>query len=78
MVSTDFIPESVKEKEYKKLKILEDPKYKDKLNQISIHALADTIDSIALVWLLTWDKYNKLKEEIKGKMQGIEKEGGVI
>ena len=78
LVSTDFIPENVKEKEYKELKILKDPKYKNKLDQISVHTLADTIDSIALIWLLTWDKYNKLKEGIKDKTKVIEKEGGII
>lgn len=78
LVSTDFIPESVTEKEYRELKILKDPKYKDRLDQISVHTLADTIDSIALVWLLTWDRYNKLKEEIESKMKRIEKEGGII
>ena len=78
LVSTDLIPENVEEKEYKKLKILKDPQYKDKLDQISVHTLADAIDSIALVWLLTWDKYNKLKEEIEDKMKKIEKGGGFI
>ena len=78
LISTDFISENTREEEYKKLKILEDPKYKKKLDKISIHVLADTIDSIALVWLLTWDKYNKLKEEIKDKMKTIKKEGGII
>lgn len=78
LISTDFIPENVKKEEYKKIKILKDPKYKDKLDQISIHILADAIDSIALVWLLTWDKYKKLKEEIKNKMKKIDKEGGFI
>lgn len=77
LISTDFIPESVSEKEYKELKILEDPKYKKKLDKISVCVLADAIDSIALVWLLTWNKYNKLKEEIKEKGKAIEKEGEI-
>lgn len=34
--------------------------------------------AIALIWLLTWDKYNKLKEGIEDKMKVIKKEGGVI
>lgn len=78
LISTDLIPESVEEKEYKELKILEDPKYKDKLNRISVHTLADTIDSIALIWLLTWDKYNKLKEGIESKIKGIAEEGEIM
>ncbi|MEA1937213.1 MAG: hypothetical protein U9N04_03820 [Patescibacteria group bacterium] len=78
LVSTDFIPEDITEKEYKELRILEDSKYQNKLNQISVHTLADAVDSIALIWLLTWDKYNKLKEGIENKMKRIEKEGGVI
>ena len=57
---------------------MEDPKYKEKLDQISIYVLADAIDSIALIWLLTWDKYNKLKNEIESKIKKIDKEGGVI
>ncbi|MCK4454248.1 hypothetical protein KAU51_02780 [Candidatus Parcubacteria bacterium] len=78
LVSTDFIPEDIKEGEYKKLKILKNPQYKKKLDKISVYVLADAIDSIALVWLLTWDRYNKLKEEIKTKMKVIKKEGGII
>ena len=78
LISTEFIPENINEAEYKKLKILKDPEYKEKLDKLSVYVLADAIDSIALVWLLTWDKYNKLKEEIKLKMKVIEKEGGII
>ncbi|MBW2988874.1 hypothetical protein KY358_01000 [Candidatus Woesearchaeota archaeon] len=72
LVSTWFIPE-LSEGEYKKIKILKDEKYKEKLRDMSVHILADAIDSIALVWLLTWDKYNKLKEEIKKKEEEIKK-----
>lgn len=72
LVSTDFIPE-MPTKEYKKIKILEDDKYKDKLYELSVHVLADAIDSIALVWLLTWDSYNKLEEKVKKKKEEIKK-----
>jgi len=68
---------SVSEKEYKKIKILEGSKYKDKLNLISVNVLADAVDSIAMVWLLTWDKYSKLREEEERKIKLIEKEGKV-
>lgn len=78
LISTDFIPMNIKREKYNKIKILEDPKYKNKLDKISVYLLADVIDSIALVWLLTWDKYKKLKEEIKDKMKIIKKEGGII
>jgi hypothetical protein len=74
LISTWFIPELSKA-EYKKIKIREDEKYKDTLRKISVHILADAIDSIALVWLLTWDKYNKLKDQIKEKKKEIEKTG---
>ncbi|TES95860.1 hypothetical protein E3J85_01645 [Patescibacteria group bacterium] len=77
LISTDFIPDDVPEDKYQKIKILEDPKYKNKLNQISVNVLADAIDSISLVWLLTWDKYNKLKEEVEEKRELIGKEGKV-
>jgi len=77
LVSTEFIPEMSK-KEYKKTKILKDEKYKEDLEKISIHTLADAIDSIALIWLLTWDKYNKLKEGIEKKTKEIKKAGGTI
>lgn len=75
LISTDFIPENVSAGEYKKIKILENPEYKEKLDKLSVCVLADAIDSIALVWLLTWDKYKTLKEEIKKKKISIEKEG---
>ncbi len=78
LVSTDFIPENVREEEYKKMKILKDPYYKEKLEKLSVYVLADAIDSIALIWLLTWDRYNKLKEEIEIKLRKIDKEGGII
>jgi len=76
LVSTWFIPELSK-KEYKKIKIIKDEKYKQKLRELSVHVLADAIDSIALVWLLTWNRYNKLKEEKKEKIKKIKKEGGI-
>ena len=34
--------------------------------------------AIAHAWLLTWDQYNKLKEEINIKLGKIDKEGGII
>ncbi len=74
LVSTEFIPLSVPAGTYNKLKILEDEKYVDRLNEISAHVFADTIDSIALIWLVTWDKYNKLKTDIAAKKKEIEKE----
>lgn len=77
LISTDFIPENVSEAEYKKLKILEDPKYKEKLDKLSVCILADAIDSIALVWLLTWDKYKALKDQIEKKKVLIKKEGKI-
>ena len=49
LISTEFIPESVSEKEYKEMKILEIPEYREKLDKLSVHVLADTIDSIALI-----------------------------
>jgi len=39
--------------------------------------LADAIDSIAMVWLLTWDKYRALKDQIKEKKILIKKEGEI-
>lgn len=72
LLSKWFIPEMSKD-EYKKIKILEDDKYKGILRDMSVHILADAIDSIALIWLLTWDKYNKLKEQIKKKKREIKK-----
>lgn len=62
--STSFIPD-IDKRQYQKLKILKDQKYSKKLEELSINVLADAIDSVALVWLLTWDKYNKLKAEVK-------------
>ncbi len=77
LVSTDFIPENVSAEEYKKLKILENPEYREKLDKLSVCVLADAVDSIAMVWLLTWDKYNALKEEIAEKKVLIKKEGEI-
>lgn len=70
LLSTWFIPEMSKN-EYKKIKILKDDKYKENLREMSVHILADAVDSIALVWLLTWDRYNKLKDQIKKKKKEI-------
>lgn len=75
LISTNFIPENVPAGEYKKIKILESPEYKEKLDKLSVCVLADAIDSIALVWLLTWDKYKALKEEVEKKKISIKKEG---
>ena len=72
-VSKWFIPD-MPASQYEKIKILKDDQYKDKLRKMSVHVLADAIDSIALVWLLTWDSYNKLKEEAARKRKEI-KEG---
>ncbi len=72
LVSTWFIPELPKNK-YKKIKIMKDDKYKETLRKLSVHILADAIDSIALVWMLTWDRYNKLKDQIKKKKKEIKK-----
>jgi hypothetical protein len=77
LISTDFISENIEKEEYKKMKILKDAKYKNRLDKISVNVLADAIDSIALVWLLTWDKYNKLKEGGRDKTKTIKKEGRV-
>lgn len=77
LISTDFIPENVPAGEYKKIKILADPKYKEKLDKLSVGILADAIDSIALVWILTWDKYKALKEEVEKKNVLIKKEGKI-
>lgn len=71
--STEFIPEMSKS-DYAKIKILKDEVYKKKLDKLSVHILADAIDSVALVWLFTWDRYNKLKEEIRKKKKLIKKE----
>jgi len=77
LISTDFIPENISPSEYKEIKILEDPKYKEKLDKLSVCVLADAIDSIAMVWLLTWDKYRALKDQIKEKKILIKKEGEI-
>jgi hypothetical protein len=77
LVSTWFIPEMTKEK-YERLKILDEPEYKKKLLQLSEHVFADTIDSIALLWILTRDSLHKLKMDIEGKKKNIEKLGGKI
>ncbi|MDP3057608.1 MAG: hypothetical protein Q8N37_03780 [bacterium] len=77
LISTDFIPEDVPPEEYKKLKILENPEYKEKLDRLSVCVLADAIDSIAMVWLLTWDKYKALEKEIEEKNILIKKEGKI-
>jgi len=74
LVSTEFIPLSMPASQYNKLKILEDRQYFDRLKQISSHIFADAIDSIALVWILTWDKYNKLQEDIAQKKKEIASE----
>ena len=77
LVSCEFIPKMSKS-EYEKIKILEDDRYRQKLREMSVHVLADAIDSIALVWLLTWDRYNKLRDGIKEKTEEIEGMGGVV
>lgn len=77
LVSTDFIPEMTPAA-YKKLKILEDAQYKGKLREISVQVLADAVDSIALIWLLTWDRYNKLKDEVARRTKEIKKRGGTV
>jgi hypothetical protein len=71
VVSSEFISLSMKPAEYKKLKILEDPNYFDELKKMSPHVFADAIDSIALIWLITWDKHFKLKEGIAEKNKEI-------
>lgn len=73
LLSTEFIPLSMPAAKYNKLKILKDQQYSARLNEISSHIFADAIDSIALVWLMTWDKYNKLKEDIALKKAEIKK-----
>jgi hypothetical protein len=73
VVSTEFIPLSMSRAKYDKLEILKEQSYLDKLNELSPHVIADAIDSIALVWLVTWDKYNKLKEDIAKKKEEIKK-----
>ncbi len=77
LLSTDFIPENVTEKEYKKLKILKNEKYKEKLDKLSACVLADAIDSIAMVWLITWDKYRAMEDKIEEKKKVIKKEGEI-
>lgn len=72
LVDTEFIPLSMPASQYNKLRILdEDQPYFGRLKQISPHVFADAIDSIALVWILTWDKYNKLQEDIAKKKKEI-------
>jgi hypothetical protein len=70
LLSMEFIPVMSKAK-YKKIKILEEEKYLKRLKEISPHIIADAIDSIALVWLLTWDKYFKLDRDAKKKKKQI-------
>lgn len=77
LVSTWFIPEMPKE-EYNRLRILVEPEYKKKLLQLSEHVFADTIDSIALLWILAWDSLHKLEVDIKSKKEEIRKRGGKI
>jgi hypothetical protein len=77
LLSTWFIPE-LPEKEYTKVKILKEKKYRKKLREMSPYILADAIDSIALTWVLTWDKYSKLKKEIRKKTMEIKSMGGTI
>ena len=77
LISIDFIPEKIKESDYKKIKILKNPKYKKKLDILSCCVIADAIDSIALVWLLTWEKYSKLEQQKKLKIRAIRKEGRI-
>jgi hypothetical protein len=79
LLSTDFIPKDVPENEYKGAKFLirELPEYREKMEKLSVHVLADTIDSIALGWILTWDSYKKLKEGKETKKADIKKEGNV-
>jgi hypothetical protein len=77
LVSTWFVPEMTKE-EYKKLKILNEPGYKNKLLQLSEHVFADAIDSIALLWILAWNSLHKLKLDIKSTTKKIEARGGKI
>ncbi|MFC1800465.1 hypothetical protein ACFLYT_00235 [Nanoarchaeota archaeon] len=76
-LSKDFIPEMT-QREYNALRVLEEPAYADNLTEISVPVLADAIDSIALVWLLTWDKYNKLDQRSKKKSKEIKKKGGKL
>jgi hypothetical protein len=66
LVSTDFVS-GMSLDGYRKVKIKKDPEYADKLRELSVHVLADAIDSIALLWLLAWERYFKLKEEVKKK-----------
>ncbi len=73
VLDCQFIPLSMQPAKYKKLKILEEKPYFDELARISPHIFADAIDSIALVWLLTWDRYNKLKAEAAEKKKEIAK-----
>lgn len=73
VMSTEFIPLSMTKAKYNKLEILKEQPYLDNLNKLSPHVFADTIDSIALVWLVTWNKYNKLKEDISKKKAEIKK-----
>jgi hypothetical protein len=40
--------------------------------------LADAIDSISMVWLLTWDMYNRLQEKADERAKEIKKKGGKI
>lgn len=77
LVSWEFIPEMTQAK-YNRLQILTDPNYADMLRKVSIHSIADAIDSIALVWLLTWESHNKLEEDIKKKKKAIKRQGGNI
>lgn len=77
LISTDFIGEDVPEKDYKKLKILSDPAYKKRLDEISVNVLADAVDSIAMIWLVTWDKYKELIAQAAEKSKAIEKEGRI-
>ncbi|MBN1585385.1 hypothetical protein JW899_03395 [Candidatus Uhrbacteria bacterium] len=77
LLSTDFIPLSVTAAEYRKLKILKDEKYRKRLEEISVPIISNAIDVIALVWLLTWDKYSALKEGIAEKRSDITKEGKI-
>jgi hypothetical protein len=48
---------------YNKVKIMEKQPFKDSVIQYSPYILADAINSVALLWLATWERWGQLKEK---------------
>ena len=51
--------------DYNTVKIMKVSSFKDKVIQYSPHILADAINSVALVWLATWERWELLTKGIR-------------